>query len=159
MKIVRTHFVALLFLFLLLSTHVRGIDKCNLPLLNNQHRNEATILRLENAWNFAFLTGDSDLERCLLLPGFTEIMRDGRILGLADELALAEQNKGHNPQPTAQPRITVLMHGNVAVAYGKSASTDSSGNRRNRLYAGFYVWEHGVWHVFFAQQTQSETGQ
>jgi hypothetical protein len=148
---------ALLLFFLTSSLSAK--DACKQPALMHQRRDVATVLHLEDAWNTAYMRGDTDLERCLLGPTFTEILRTGDVLGLAGELELAEKNRGKNLAIPAMPQITVLLHGNQAVAYGKSSATDSDGKSQTRFYSDSYLWEHGAWHVFFAQQTQSQNRQ
>jgi hypothetical protein len=94
--------------------------------------------------------------RCLLLPEFTEIMRSGELKSLSDELAMAAKNCGKNLPVPELPKITVLIHNNVAVAYGESISKGADGKPRSRWYSDSYVWEDGKWRVFFAQQTSAE---
>lgn len=127
---------------------------CGQKSLLDQHEDAATIQGLEAAWSIAYLSGDTDLERCLLTPDFTEIMRNGAVKLLADELGFAEKNKGKDLPIPPMPKSTVLIHGNVAVAYGISRSTGADGKARGTRYADYYVWEAGSWHAFFAQQTQ-----
>jgi len=122
----------------------------------HQRKDAATIQHLEGAWSIAYLQGDMELERCLLTPDFTEILRNGDVIVLADELQLAANNKGKNLLIADLPKSTVLIHGNVAVAYGTSHSTSSDGKARTTRFADYYIWENGTWHAFFAQQTQFE---
>lgn len=133
---------------LLVGSLGRAHSVCNLKPLRHQQRDAATIVRLEAAWNVAFLQGDTALERCLLMPDFTEIMRDGDVKYLSDELAFAARNIGHHLPPTPVPNLTVLVEGNVAVAYGIVVGI--SGTTR---YADLYRWKNATWRVFFAQQT------
>jgi hypothetical protein len=128
---------------------IRASD-CRFPALLHQHRSVATIEALEFEWSRAYLRGDTEFEACLLTADFTEIMRNGQVNHLSDELALATKNTA-NPLPVGElPKGTVLLHRNVAVAYGRSRS--ASGQRAMR-YADYYVWENGRWWVYFAQQT------
>ena len=130
-------------------------DNCALRPLTHQRRDVATIQRLEDEWSRAYLRGDTELERCLLSPDFTEILRTGEVKGLQDELDLAAKNQGKNLPIPNLPKTNVLLHGNVAVAYGISSST-SNGKSKTTRFADSYLWEHGTWHVFFAQQTRME---
>ena len=94
---------------------------CARRVLAHQRQDPATILRLETACTVAYLTGDTEFERCLLTPDFTEIMSSGSINHLGEELALARKNNGKTLAGAApMPSITVHMHGGVAVAYGIS---------------------------------------
>ncbi len=146
--------VALSLLILASSLQAQEKDNCNMPQLMHERRDVTTVQRLENAWSVAYLRGDTDLERCLLTPDFTEILRTGEVKVLADELQFAVKNKGKNLAIPELPKSTVLMHGKVAVGYGTSRSTNADGTPRTIRYADYYVWEGGAWHAFFAQQTQ-----
>lgn len=75
----------------------------------HQRKDEATAQRLENAWNIAYLRGDTNFESCLLTPDFTSISLKGEVRVLADELAVAAKNKGKNLPIPSFPEITVFM--------------------------------------------------
>ncbi|HZR57703.1 MAG TPA: nuclear transport factor 2 family protein [Terriglobales bacterium] len=126
---------------------------CARAELQHQAKDVAAVQRLEKAWSMAYLTGDADFEECLLTSDFTEIFGDGSIKHLEDELALARNNKGKNLAIPALPTSTVLLHGNVAAAHGMSESKGSDGKTHHRRFVDYYVWEHGRWRVYFAQQT------
>jgi len=147
-----------LFVLILLfgSAPLRAQTNCDLPALAKQHKDVAPIQRLENAWSVAYLRADLDFERCLLAPDFTEILRNGDIKFLDGELALAEKNRGKNLPIPDLPVPTVVLHGDMAIAYGTSQSTSSDGKQRATRYADYYLWENGAWHAIFAQQTAIE---
>lgn len=126
---------------------------CARPALAHQRRDAATIRRLESAWTFAYLSGDTDFETCLLTTDFTEIMSNGSINHLSEELELAERNKGKVVRSPNMPPITVDIHGKVAVAYGLSSEKVIDGKPHKPYFADYYVWKDGAWHVYFAQQT------
>ncbi len=134
---------------LLCSMPLLAKDACDLPPLAGQHKDIATVQHLEDEWTLAFLRSDTDLERCLLSPDFTEIKRTGEVTFLSDELELAAKNRGKNLAIPNLPKAKILLHDDVAVAYGIS----TSGKIR---YSDSYFWKNGAWHVFFAQQTQLE---
>lgn len=152
----QTRNIVLGFAFLLpfIPSPVQAKDTCNLPQLMHQQKDEATIQNLEEAWNVAYLHGDTNFERCLLATDFTSISRKGQVRVLADELAVAAENKGKNLPIPSFAKTTVLIHGNVAVAYATVNSTGPDGKPRMTVNADYYVWENGSWHAFFAQQTQ-----
>ena len=138
---------------LMLFSVVKAND-CQFPTLAHEHRDVATIQALELEWTSAYLRGDTGFEECLLTADFTEITRNGDIKDLTAELALAAKNKA-TPLPLGDlPSGQVLLHGNVAVAYGRSQS--ATGARAMR-YADYYVWENAHWRVYFAQQTELST--
>lgn len=134
-----------------LATDVKAA--CDRPTLAHQHQDAATIQQLETGWTIAYLTGDTEFEACLLTPDFTEIMSDGSINHLSNELALAEKNKGKTVTTPDMPPITVQIHGGVAVAYGISSTKMIDGKLHKSYFADYYVWTNGTWHVYFAQQT------
>ena len=117
----------------------------------NEKRDASTILTLERAWNSAFLGGDTESMTCLLTPDFTVIMQNGRIFHRSDELALTEKNRGMAKAAAALPQITVLLHDNIAVAYGLASEHRIKGILYKNYYADYYVWTNGSWHAFFAQ--------
>ena len=136
------------------SSMVNANTSCQNPVLLHQHRNVATIESLELQWTRAYLQGDTEFEECLLTADFVEITRGGGIKHLSDELELAANNKA-KPLPIGElPTGSVLLHGNVAVAYGRSQNGAGAHAMR---YADFYIWENGRWRVYFAQQTEIVT--
>lgn len=150
----------LIFMLSLLSLStplLRADDSCKLPDLAHQKRDAATVLRLDEAWTRAYLHGDTTFMACLLLPDYAEIMRSGALKFRPDELQMAAKNKGKNLAVPELPKTTVLLHDNVAVAYGETFSSGSDDKPKGRRFADFYVWENGEWRVFFSQQTPVET--
>jgi hypothetical protein len=140
----------------LCSVPSRAQNTCDLSQLKNEHKDAATIKRLETAWTVAYLKADTNFERCLLSADFTEIVRGGEVKFLSDELALAKKNEGKSLPIPDLPEPTVLLHGDVAVAYGSSQFTGTDGKTRKTRYADYYLWENGSWRAFFAQQTSIE---
>ena len=131
------------------------LNKCNYPQLGDERKDVATILRLEAAWNDAYLRGDTALMSCLLAPDFTEIMRSGELKTLSDELAMAETNRDKHLQTPEVPKITVLLQDSAAVAYANTIVT-SNGKQQIRWYSDTYLWTNGQWHAIFAQQTSAD---
>ena len=126
---------------------------CNKPEFLNEREDVATIMTLENGWTSAFSRGDTEFMTCLLTPDFTEIMRSGAIYHLSDEIPLAESNRGRAAESAVMPHINVLLHDNVAVAYGLASVQRSDGDLRRNYWADYYVWKDGSWRAFFAQWT------
>lgn len=151
--------LSLMFALLGCSSPLQAKDICKQQALMHQSKDVATIQRLEDEWSLAYLQGNTDFERCLLAPDFTEILRTGEATFLADELELAAKNRGKNLAIPDLPKTKALLHGSVAVAYGMSRSTASDGKVREIRFADSYLWENGTWHVFFAQQTQVPNSQ
>ena len=155
MRVQNLGFAIVLFLFAP-SITLRAQTTCDMDALKGQQRDVATIQRLENAWTVAYLKADTNFELCLLSKDFTEIVRSGDVKFLSDELAFARKNEGKNLPIPKLPEPTVLLHDNVAVAYGTSQSSGPDGKIKETRYADYYVWENGKWHAFFAQQTSVE---
>ena len=145
--------IKLLFLVCLCSSAAAAQVNCVRPELAHQSRDVATIQRLEKAWTLAYLSGDTEFERCLLTSDFMEIMKDGSINRLSEELALAAKNKGKNVTNPPMAPESFHLHDNVAVAYGVLSDKPGDGNPRKMYFVDYYVWANGSWHVFFAQQT------
>ena len=84
-----------------------------------------------------------------------QIVRSEQVKFLSHELAFARKNEGKNLPIPKLPEPTVLLHDNVAVAYGTSQSTAPDGKIKETRYADYYIWQNGKWHVFFAQKRPS----
>ena len=128
--------IGLVILFVLFAPSIplHAQTTCDMDALKAQQRDVATIQRLENAWTVAYLKADTNFELCLLSKDFTEIVRSGEVKFLSDELAFARKNEGKNLPIPKLPEPTVLLHDNVAVAYGTSQSTGTRRqNQRNPL--------------------------
>jgi hypothetical protein len=136
---------------LLIACEARANGACDAQMPPHQQQDAATIQQLESAWNTAIAHGDTSFEGCLLTPDFFEISSSGAALTLAGELGMTAKNKGRNRPVPELPRVTVLIHGNIAVAYATWKPADP--NRRSNVTSDFFVWENGAWHVFFSQGT------
>ncbi|HEY2464534.1 MAG TPA: hypothetical protein VGI32_10775 [Steroidobacteraceae bacterium] len=135
----------------IIAAHAQSNGSCEAQLPPHQQKDEATIQKIETSWNLAIARGDSRFERCLLTGDFVEILNKGEVKTLTDELGFTEKNQGKNrPIPTIPP-MTVLIHGNVGVAYAIWVPTDT--NKKPDKTADYFIWENGAWHVFFSQST------
>lgn len=139
------------FLFAIFATNAGAT--CNNEAFVNEKRNVSTILTIESEWNSAFLGGDTEFMTCLLTPDFTEIMKNGSVYHRSDELALTKKNRSTVKKAAALPQITVLLHDDVAVAYGLASEHQIKGILHKNYYADYYVWTNGSWHAVFAQWT------
>lgn len=143
--------LALISCLSIVPAYAQSKDSCESRLPPHQQKDAATIQKIENVWNLAISRGDADFERCVLTADFREILNKGEIKSVADELGFTEKNKGKNRPPPNMPPLTVLIHGDVAVAYAIWVPTD--GNKKPDETADYFVWEDGSWHVFFSQST------
>jgi hypothetical protein len=129
---------------------------CAAPELADQHHDAETVQKLETAFTDAFLKGDTDFEKCLLLPNYAEVSRSGKWRDLSDELAGTARNQGKNLSVPVMPKVDVLMHGDVAIAHGLFSFTTPDGKSMSTRFSDVYVWKDNAWHVLFSQQTPSE---
>jgi hypothetical protein len=146
--------IGLISLLPFIAAHAQTKDQCEQQLPPHQQKDEATIQQIETSWNLAITRGDSSFERCLLTADFQQILNKGELRALTDELAMTDKNKGKNRPPLHMPPLTVLMHGNVAVAYATWVPTDPT--KKSDQTADLFVWENGAWHVLFSQSTPVE---
>src|SRR3954464_6522902 len=130
-------FMQLFVCIVLISLASDASADCSRPELAHQQRDAETVRRLESAWTHAFLTGDTEFEACLLAAAFTEIMRDGSISHLSDELAKAAKNKGKTMPNIALPAINIHLHDDVAVACGISSDKVVDGKHQKSYFADY----------------------
>ena len=115
---VRINVLEVLVCLLLLAPTGVLASSCESKSLPGQRPDAATILRLEAAWSTAISQGDSGFERCLLASDFTIVVSSGAVKTLDDELTSTSKNKGRNEPLPLPPSMSILIHGNVAVARG-----------------------------------------
>lgn len=132
-------------------------DGCKVPELANQQKDAATVEKLESAFATASMKGDTDFEKCLLLPNYAEVSRSGKWRELSGELEGTAKNRGKNLSVPEMPKVEVLMHGDVAIAHGLFTFTSADGKTQNTQFSDVYVWTDGEWHVLFSQQTPSQS--
>jgi hypothetical protein len=154
MRASRRLVVSLIWLVSLVPAYLPAKDVCELEPFIHQQQDAATIQRLEASWNVAIAQGDSSFERCLLSADFFEILSTGEVKTRADELGFTEKNKQRKRDIPPLPPITVVIHGNVAVARGTWKTTGAT--LESQQIADCFVWENGSWHVFFSQLTPLE---
>jgi hypothetical protein len=153
----RNSAIGLMSLLSFVPSQARAKGTCDLQPLMHQQKDEATIQHLEASWNMAISKGDTDFEGCVLASDFMEILSTGELKTRTDELGFTAKNIGQNRPMPEMPKITVLIHGNVAVAY--ATWKPASANRKPDQTTDYFIWENGVWHVFFSQSTPVEGGQ
>jgi hypothetical protein len=143
------------FCLLFVSSQLKAED-CNIPELANQKHDAATVQRLENAFSIAFLKGDTNFEKCLLLPNYAETSRSGKWRTLSDEIETASRNRGRNLSVPEMPKVDVLMHGDTAIAHGIFTFTSADGKTMTTRFSDVYVWKDDAWHVLYSQQTPAD---
>ena len=128
---------------------------CRVPSLVEQKQDEATLRRLEHAWQSSYVTGDVEARKCLLDRGFLEILDDGKIKRFEDEISSTQSsNNAASSLDQRIPHIKILIHGNAAVAYGRINTNFSGAESVGIPFADYFVWEQDAWHVYFSRQTK-----
>jgi hypothetical protein len=130
---------------------------CSAPEVADQKQDAATVQRLENAFTAAFLRGDTDFEKCLLLLNYSEVSRSGKWRELSSELEGRARNCCKNLSVAEMPKVDVLMHGDVAVAHGLFTFTTPDGKSQSTRFSDVYVWKDDTWHVLYPQQTPADS--
>jgi hypothetical protein len=151
MRVLINFVEGLIFLVLLAPAAVLAQSSCGSKSFADQRQDEATIRRLEAAWNNAIAQGDSSFEGCLLASDFTVVVSSGEVKTRNDELLSTARNKGRQQRIPALPPMTIVIHGNVAVARGLWIASDTEGPARQ--IADCFVWENGSWAAVYSQLT------
>ena len=132
----------------------RHLANCDAPAQLVQARDAATVRRLVTAWETSERTGDIAFGKCLLDRGFVGILADGKIETFAGELEATSRRANGHSFTSDRSEITVLMHGNAAVAYGRRPAPLSRNHRETIPFADYLVWENSSWHAYFSNQTK-----
>lgn len=130
---------------------------CRMPSLVEQKRDEATVRRLEKAWQLSYVTGNVETRKCLLDRGFLAILAAGKMKKFEDELSATKPaNNGASSLDRRPVPSKILVHGNAAVAYGRTNTNFPDAQTPGIPFADYFVWEHDAWHAYFSQQTTRE---
>jgi len=129
------------FILSLASVPLFAEGSCSAPELANQKQDAVTVQRLENAFTVAFLKGDTDFQKCLLLPEYAEVSRSGKWRDLSDELEGTARNRGKNLSVSDLPKVDVLMHGDTAIAHGLFTFSTPDGKSLSTRFTDVYVWK------------------
>jgi len=120
-------------------------------ILGPQNADAASLQRVEDAWNEAFMRGNPDYLECLLVPDFVTVTLHGTRERVW-ELEHARQNRGST---TAIPHFsgTVFqIEGSTGVArLYKPASAD--GQRPATYLADVFTFQGGTWRAVYSQHT------
>lgn len=151
-------------------------SECPTAYVQNQKKDAASVLALEKSWSTARRKLDIDFEKCLLDRGLVEILKTGAIKGFdyetSDAPIIVNSTREHRDGNKLLSyensktidvdsdsikklkfwRTKVLIHGRLAIAYGRLRS-DSLRTQDNIPFADYFIWQQASWHVFFAIQT------
>jgi hypothetical protein len=120
-------------------------------VLGPQTADAVSLQRVEDAWNEAFMRGNTDYLECLLVPDFITVTPHST-RDRAWELEHARQNRG---SITAIPHFsgTVFqIEGSTGIArLYKAASAD--GQHPATYLADVFTFQNGAWRAVYSQHT------
>jgi hypothetical protein len=120
-------------------------------ILGPQTADAASLRKVEDRWNDAFLHGHTDYLECLLAPNFVSVSPIGTH-DRAWEIDHARTNKGSS---APIPEITGMIfeiHGNTGVMrLFKPAPAD--GKQPAQYMADIFAFQDGAWRAVYSQHT------
>jgi len=120
-------------------------------LLGHQSADTASLKRVEDDWDEAFLHGKSEYIQCLLLPDYISVSAKGEH-DKAWEIEHARKNKGSSAPVPSFPGMIFTIHGNTAIArLFKPASAD--GKQPASYAADVFAFQDGAWRAVYSQHT------
>jgi hypothetical protein len=120
-------------------------------ILGPQSADAASLKKVEDRWNDAFMHGKPDYLDCLLAPEYASISTQG-VHDRTWELEHARANK-NNPQPIPEIHgMTFEVFGNTGVMrLFKPASDD--GKQPAQYMADIFAFQDGTWRAVYSQHT------
>jgi len=123
-------------------------------------QDEATIRRLESEWLAAQNSGDTATILRLLADDFERpVPAAGRFVNRS-EIADFYRSRPHPPRPRAPSRFESLaigLYGDMALARGVVAGTDSAGKSTRTLFVDVFARRNGSWRAVSAQENPITT--
>ncbi|MGH7627545.1 MAG: nuclear transport factor 2 family protein [Gemmatimonadaceae bacterium] len=118
-------------------------------------RDTATIIRLEHEWLSAQNSGDTATILRLLADDFERpVPGAGRFVNRSDIAAFYRSHP--RPAPSRAPSrfetLAVSVYGDVALARGVVAGTDSAGQPMRTLFVDVFARRDGRWRAISAQE-------
>lgn len=136
---------------LLFCSAIPGFAQECRTILGHQAPDIASLQRVEDKWNDAFLHGHTDYLECLLAPNYISVSPKGTH-DRAWELEHARQNQGSTTPIPQAPGIMFLVHGNTGLMrISKPASPD--GKHPADYLSDIFAFENGAWHAVYSQHT------
>jgi ketosteroid isomerase-like protein len=118
-------------------------------------QDQATIHRLENEWLTAQNSGDTATILRLLADDFERpVPAAGRFVNRS-EIADFYRSHPRPPRPHAASRfesLSVRLYGDIALAHGVVAGTDSAGKPTRTLFVDVFARRNGSWRAVSAQE-------
>ena len=147
--------VVIAVLFCLCALPVFGQD-CR-RVLGEQSPDAASLKRVEDRWNEAFMRGGTEYLECLLAPQYVSVSPAG-VHDRAWELEHAGKNKGSSAPIPDVPGMTFEIYGNTGVMrLFKPASAD--GKQAAQYMADIFAFQDGAWRAVYSQHTPVQSAQ
>jgi hypothetical protein len=125
-------------------------DDCS-KVLGPQAANAASLARVEDAWNEAFMRGNIDYLECLLVPDFVTVTPHGK-RDRAWELEHARQNRGSSAPILHFAGTVFQIKGTTGIAkLYKPESAD--GQHAATQLADVFTFQAGAWRAIYSQHT------
>lgn len=142
---------SLLLLFLVTVGAIPLLAADCVKLLGPQSADAASLERVEDAWNEAFMRGNTDYLECLLVPDFVTVTPHGK-RDRVWELEHARQNRG-NTAPIPQVTGTVFqIEGSTGIAKLYKPPSADGQHPATRL-ADVFSFQDGAWRAVYSQHT------
>ena len=124
-------------------------------ILGEQSADAASLRRVEDRWNEAFMRGGTEYLECLLAPQYASISPMG-VHDRAWELETAAKHKGSSTPIPEVPGMTFEIYGNTGVMWlFKPASAD--GKQAAQYMADIFAFQDGAWRAVYSQHTPVES--
>lgn len=120
-------------------------------VLGEQSPDAASLKRVEDRWNEAFMRGGTEYLECLLAPEYASISPLG-VHDRAWELETAAKHKGSSAPIPDVPGMSFEIYGNTGVMrLFKPASAD--GKQAAQYMADIFAFQDGAWRAVYSQHT------
>jgi hypothetical protein len=120
-------------------------------VLGPQQVNAASLQRVEDDWNEAFMRGKTDYLECLLVPDYTTVTPRGT-RDRAWELEHARQNQGSSTSISHVTGTVFQIEGTTGIArLYKAASAD--GQHPATYLSDVFTFKDGAWRAVYSQHT------
>lgn len=123
-------------------------------VLGPQTADAASLQKVEDRWNEAFLRGKVEYLDCLLSPDYASVSPKG-IHDKKWELETAAKHKGDSTPIPDVPGVTFEVHGSTGIMrVHKEASAD--GKYPAQYMADVFTFQDGAWRAIYSQHTTAE---
>jgi len=124
-------------------------------ILGEQSADAASLKRVEDRWDEAFMRGETGYLECLLAPEYASVSPKG-VHDRAWELEHAAKNKASSAPITEVPGMSFEIYGTTGVMrLFKPASAD--GKQKAQYMADIFAFQDGAWRAVYSQHTPVES--